>query len=191
LHPLPAFFEILIWSPNGGIVEQSARASPRGRLGDWENVASEQSYTITLNNNLTEKAAIDYLLSTDPRLWVPDKESRKHILAELKLDRRLARAFDLVLVEGDVAAESELRVADISRISLVELKTTRKRLPELPRGFFFGATQNEFDLAAALGERFQFCFVCLHPDTLGHRMLTLDELRPLIRTQRTQYQINL
>lgn len=152
---------------------------------------SEQSYTITLRNNRTEKAAIDYLLATDRRLWVPEKESRKHILAELELDAKFARAFDMVLVEGEVAADSELRVADISRIKLVELKTTRKRLSDLPRGFFFGATKNEFDLAAKLGDRFQFCFVCLHPETLGHRMLTLNELRPLIRTQRTQYQINL
>lgn len=154
-------------------------------------MASEQSYTITLNNNRTEKAAIDYLLATDSRLWVPSRDSRKHILAELGLASTFARAFDLVLVEGEVTAESELRVADISRIALVELKTTRKRLADLPQGFFFGATQNEFDLAEALGDRFHFCFVCLHPDTVAHRMLTLAELKPLIKTQRTQYQINL
>jgi hypothetical protein len=154
-------------------------------------VASEQSYTITLNNNRTEKAAIDYLLATDRRLWVPDRASRRHILAALGLAPTFARAFDLVLVEGEVTSDTELRVADISRISLVELKTTRKYLPNMPKGFFFGATQNEFELAEALGDRYHFCFVCLHPEALGYRMLTIDELRPLIRTQRTQYQINL
>lgn len=154
-------------------------------------MASEHSYTITLNNNRTEKAAIDYLLAVDSRLWLPSKDSRKHILAALGLDPKFARAFDMVLVEGEVATESELRVADVDKITLVELKTTRKRLPDMPRGFFFGATQNEFDLAEALGERFRFCFVCLDPSTLGHRMLTLVELQQLIKTQRTQYQINL
>lgn len=154
-------------------------------------MASEQSYTITLNNNRTEKAAIDYLLAVDRRFWVPTPASRKYILAELGADPALARAFDLVLVEGDVSAESELLVTELDRVTLVELKTTRKRLPALPKGFFFGATQNEFDLAEALGDRFRFCFVCLHKDSIGHEMMTLAELRPLIRTQRTQYQINL
>lgn len=158
----------------------------RGRV-----VASEQSYTITLNNNRTEKAAIDYLLAVDRRFWVPTSASRKHILAELGADPSLSRAFDLVLTEGDVRDETGLLVTELDRITLVELKTTRKRLPDLPKGFFFGATQNEFDLAESLGDRFRFCFVCLHEDTIGHEMLTLAELRPLIRTQRTQYQINL
>lgn len=154
-------------------------------------MASEHSYTITLSNNATEKAAVDYLLGTDRHFWVPLPASRKHILRELGLDARFSRAFDMVLVDGEVGSESELLVADVSRITLVELKTTRKRLPEMPKGFFFGATQNEFELAEALGDRFRFGFVCLHPESTGHCLLTLAELRQLIRTQRTQYQINL
>jgi hypothetical protein len=154
-------------------------------------VTSEHSYTITLHNNRTEKAAVDYLLAADRRFWVPKPQSRKHILRELGADSKLSRAFDLVLVDEGVSAESELLVADVEGITLVELKTTRKQLPHLPRGFFFGATQNEFDLAAALGDRYKFCFVCLHPETSGFVMLTLSELEPLIRTKRMQYQINL
>lgn len=154
-------------------------------------MASEHSYTITLHNNRTEKAAVDYLLAVDRRFWVPRPESRKHILRQLDADPKLSRAFDLVLVEDDLGAESELLVADAQGITLVELKTTRKELPHLPRGFFFGATQNEFDLALSLGDRYRFCFVCLNPTTPGYTLLTLLELEPLIRTRRTQYQINL
>lgn len=154
-------------------------------------MASEHSYTITLDNNRTEKAAVDYLLAADSRFWVPRPQSRKHILQELGADPKLARAFDLVLVKDEVSAESELLVADVEGITLIELKTTRKRLPDLPRGFFFGATQNEFDLAKTLGDKFRFCFVCLHPETPGFVLLTLADLEPLIRTKRTQYQINL
>ncbi len=156
-----------------------------------DTVASEHSYTITLHNNRTEKAAIDYLLAADGRFWVPKPQSRKHILRELGADPKLSRAFDLVLVDDAVTVESELLVVDVEGITLVELKTTRKQLADLPRGFFFGATQNEFDLALALGDRYKFCFVCLHPGTPGYAMLTLSELEPLIRTKRTQYQINL
>jgi hypothetical protein len=154
-------------------------------------MASEHSYTITLNNNRTEKAAIDYVIASDSRFWVPAPSSRKQILAEMDLDPSYSRAFDLVLTDDGIGAESQLAVRDIRTVTLVELKTTRKYLPESPRGFFFGATQNEFDLAAALGDRYSFCFVCLHPDALGYRLLTLAQLEPLIRTKRTQYQINL
>jgi hypothetical protein len=154
-------------------------------------MASEQSYLITLSNNRTEKAAIDYLLSVDNRFWVPDSGSRKSILGMLGVSAGLSRAFDLVWTEDHVAGESGLAVADIDRVTLVELKTTQKHLPQLPKGFFFGATQNEFDLAEALGDRFRFCFVCLHPESLGFCLLTLTELSALIRTKRTQYQINL
>ena len=154
-------------------------------------MASEQSYSITLSNNRTEKAAIDYVVAADERLWVPAATSRKQILGMLGLSSSFSRAFDLVLVDGHVGSESELAAADIDSITLVELKTTRKHLPHLPKGFFFGATQNEFDLAAALGDRYRFCFVCLHPESQGFCMLTLAELESEIRTKRTQYQINL
>jgi hypothetical protein len=154
-------------------------------------MTSEQSYTITLNNNRTEKAAIDYVVASDRRFWVPAPSSRKHILTKMNLNPSYARAFDLVLTEDGVGADSQLAVQDIDSVTLVELKTTRKYLPESPRGFFFGATQNEFDLAAALGDRYRFCFVCLHPDSIGYSLLTLAELEPLIRTKRTQYQVNL
>jgi len=154
-------------------------------------VASEKSYSITLSNNRTEKAAIDYLMAADPCLWNPTSESRKLILEQLDLPRSFSRAFDLVKVKEPLAAEAGLTVANIDSIDLVELKTTRKYLPAMPKGFFFGATQNEFDLAALLGDRYRFCFVCMHPDSLGYHLLTLEELEPLIRTKRTQYQINL
>ena len=154
-------------------------------------MASEHSYTITLHNNRTEKAALDYLLAREQRFWIPEPKSRKDILRELGADPRLSRAFDLVLVDEEVETVPDLLVAGIEQITLVELKTTRKMLQDSPRGFFFGATQNEFDLALELGERYKFCFVCLHPDTLSYRLLTLAELEPLIRTKRTQYQINL
>ena len=169
-----------------------ARPEHRSRLSDGGNhVASEHSYWITLSNNRTEKAAIDYVVAADARLWNPTRDSRKQILELLGLPRTFSRAFDLVLVDEPLSSESELVVANIDSVTLVELKTTRKHLPESPKGFFFGATQNEFDLAARLGDRFRFCFVCLHPDSLGYCLLTLSELEARIRTKRTQYQINL
>ncbi len=154
-------------------------------------MASDHSYSITLSNNRTEKAAIDYVMAQDPRLWVPTPASRRLVLDELGLSRSFSRAFDLVRVQKPFDVGSGLSVEEIDSVSLIELKTTRKLLPELPRGFFFGATENEFDLARKLGDRYKFCFVCLHPESMGYQLLTLEELEPLIRTKRTQYQINL
>jgi hypothetical protein len=34
-------------------------------------MASDKSYTITLRNNLTEKAAIDFVMASDPSLLNP------------------------------------------------------------------------------------------------------------------------
>lgn len=154
-------------------------------------MASEKSYEITLNNNRTEKAAIDYIMAEDPSFLNPSRESRRSVLEMLDLPGTFSRAFDLIRVPGHINSESEITAGDAGALTLVELKTTRKHLPECPAGFFFGATENEFDLARLLGEQFRFCFVCLHPESLGFHMLTLEELEALIRTKRTQYQINL
>jgi hypothetical protein len=169
----------------------SSTGDPDGSAASGERMASEHSYSITLSNNRTEKAAIDYLMAEDPHLWAPTPASRRLILDGLGLPQTFSRAFDLVRVSEPFDTDSGLSVDEIDSITLVELKTTKKYLPELPKGFFFGATHNEFDLARQLGDRYNFCFVCLHPESLGYRLLTLAELEPLIRTKRTQYQINL
>jgi hypothetical protein len=154
-------------------------------------MASDESYTITLSNNRTEKAAMDYVTSSDPSFLVPSLEGRKNILRMLEVPARFGRAFDLLRVPGHINTEAQITVADVSLITLVELKTTKKFLPECPKGFFFGATENEFEVARLLGDQYVFCFVCLHPDSLGFSLLTDSELQALIRTKRTQYQINL
>jgi hypothetical protein len=76
-------------------------------------------------------------------------------------------------------------------ITLVELKTTKKKHNNLPNGFFFGATESEFSIAKQLGDAYMFCFVSLHEESKGFVMLTLDQLNKIIKTKRIQYQINL
>ena len=154
-------------------------------------MASERSYSITLSNNQTEKAAVAYLMDADSSFLNPSPTSRKRILEILGLPSGFSRAFDLFRVPGHLNSESEITLADGAAITLIELKTTRKYLPDCPRGFFFGATKNEFELARLLGDRFRFCFVCLHPESTGFHLLSLEELEALVRTKRTQYQINL
>jgi hypothetical protein len=73
----------------------------------------------------------------------------------------------------------------------VELKTTKKYLPENPKGFFFCATENEFNFGKILGARFRFCFVSMNEKGSSFALQTIEELELRIKNRRIQFQINL
>jgi hypothetical protein len=154
-------------------------------------LASNQSYTITLDNNKSEKEAIDFLMKSDASFISPDKLSRKKLLEAFKIDSKYSRAFDLVLIPGHTNLEEVIELKTFENVTFVELKTTKKKLPNLPKGFFFGATQSEFEVAELLGNKYLFCFVSLHPESMRYALISLEELNKIIRTKRIQYQINL
>lgn len=154
-------------------------------------MALEHSYKITISNNKTEQRALDYLIHADSRFLIPTKESRKHILEILKLPSRYSRAFDLFTIPGHTNTEREIVIKKANTITLIELKTTQKYLPHNPSGFFFGATQNEFNLAKRLGKQYKFCFVSLHSNSPNHQLLTYKELEKRMRNKRIQFQIQL
>lgn len=157
-------------------------------------MAHAHSYQITLSNNKTEKEALNLLLAERDDLLIPDAKGRLAIVEALGIDKRFRRTFDLVRIPGHRFGESQVEIQTPSSITLFEIKSTKKLLPDFPKGFFFGATANEFDLAQTLGERFQFCFVSLHPQQPPARRVayfSLAELEKLIRTKRTQFQVNL
>ncbi|MCX5787373.1 MAG: hypothetical protein NTX64_02525 [Elusimicrobia bacterium] len=155
-------------------------------------MARAHSFKITLSNNKTEIEGFDYLLEREPEWFRPDTKGRKQLLQVFGLEGRYARAFDLVWVRGRTRQENAAYVAaSTDDVVFIELKTTKKKLPDNPYGFFFGATKNEFDFAERLGDKFCFCFTCLHPEVLSHKLLSLQELEPLIKTKRVQFQINL
>jgi CRISPR/Cas system-associated endonuclease/helicase Cas3 len=154
-------------------------------------MSSKHSYTITLENNKSEKEAIKFLLDSDENFILPSKESRKELMEFLNIDKKFIRAFDLILIEGHTNQEAAIELNNKSSITLIELKTTKKKISNMPFGFFFGATENEFNLAQAFKDQFKFCFVSLHPESKSYKMLTLSELNKIIKTKRIQYQINL
>lgn len=153
-------------------------------------MSSDHSYKITLSNNKTEKQAIDYLMNINKDFLLPTTEGRKQILTALGIDKKYSRTFDLFLLPGHQNSEPELEITNVDNITLIELKTTQKFLPSMPKGFFFGTTQNEFDLAETLGDKYKFCFVSLHPDSICYSLVSLQELNSMIVTKRVQYQIN-
>ena len=151
------------------------------------------SFTITLSNNITEKAGILYLLENHIGFFQPTRESKKVILSLLEQEHRFLQAFDLVYIPRLASKNLSDNIinTNIEELILVELKTTMKFLPQNPKGFFFGATENEFEFARRLGDKFRFCFVSLNENSKSFSLLTLEELESIIRNKRIQYQINL
>ena len=154
---------------------------------------ADQSFTITRKNNATEKEGIQYMESLNQGFFFIDKDERKRILELLDQPKNFSRSFDMVLVPKLAGGEISIETIEthIDEVSLIELKCTRAFLPNNPKGFFFGATQNEFDFGERLGDKFRFCFVCLNPASPSHALLSVPELEQIIRTRRIQYQINL
>ncbi|MBV9217530.1 MAG: hypothetical protein JO053_15290 [Acidobacteria bacterium] len=153
----------------------------------------DQSFTITRRNNATEKEGIQYMESLNEGFFSVDKDERKRILELLGQPRNYARSFDMIFIARLAGAALSLNTIEthIDEVTLIELKCTRAKLPNNPTGFFFGATQNEFDFGERLGDKFRFCFVCLNDETPSHALLSVGELEAIIRTRRIQYQINL
>ena len=154
-------------------------------------MASAQSYEITLKNNITEKEAIIFLMENNPSFIEPDKESRKAILEYFGLSSKYIRAFDLIQVDGHINSEEKFVLNPEDNITLIEIKSTKKKLENNPYGFFFGATENEFSIADKLGDNYKFCFVCLHPDTKSYVTLSSSEVADITKNKCIQYQINL
>ena len=122
-----------------------------------------------------------------------DLATKKELLDLLKIEHRFLQAFDLIYVPDMVGKEvnSTFLQTYLEDIILVELKTTKKYLPENPKGFFFGATENEFNFGKILGDRFRFCFVSMNEKGSSFALQTIEELELRIKNRRIQFQINL
>jgi hypothetical protein len=154
-------------------------------------MAQAHSFKITLSNNRTELEGLDVVLNSSPDIFHPDVFGRRKLLEILGLKKEFWKTFDLVRVSGANRNDKILEIPEPKFVTLIELKTTKKCLPDNPYGFFFGATENEFNLAEALGKQFNFAFVCLHPESPSVKFLTLADLQLLVQTKRIQFQINI
>src|SRR5688572_26649118 len=99
-------------------------------------MANKHSYTITIDNNTSEKEALSYLIASDKNFIHPDKKSRKLIMELMGIDKKYSRAFDLILIPGHTNIEQIVSLNDANSITLIELKTTKKKLLKNPSGFF-------------------------------------------------------
>lgn len=156
-------------------------------------MSRKHSFILTLSNNVTEKEGVNYLIENHTGFFKIDLNTKKELLDLLKIDHRFLQAFDLIYVPEMVGkiVDTDFLQTYLEDIILVELKTTKKYLPENPKGFFFGATENEFNFGAILGSRFRFCFVSLNEKGSSFALQTIQELEKRIKNKRIQFQINL
>jgi len=151
-------------------------------------------------NRIVEKAGLQDVLLKDLRFQAPTTETKKAILKGLGLgDTKLygPQSFDAIMLpQPTEPIDVSTLPRYLEQIILVEMKTTKKPIKDAGlAGFFFGATQREYDLAAKLGDRFRFAFVVLNSANIYGKpfavLLTLSELEHRTRTKRIQYQVNL
>jgi hypothetical protein len=151
-------------------------------------------------NRVVEKAGLQDVLLKDPRFQAPSTETKKALLKALGLgDTKLygPQSFDAIMLpQATELIDQTTLPRHLEQIVLVEMKTTKKPIKDAAlAGFFFGATQREYDLAAKLGDKFRFAFVVLNSaNSYGKPfavLLTLPELEHRTRSKRVQYQVNL
>jgi len=151
-------------------------------------------------NRVVEKAGLQDVLLKDLRFQAPTTETKKAILKGLGLgDTKLygPQSFDAIMLpQPTEPIDVSTLPRYLDQIILVEMKTTKKPIKDAGlAGFFFGATQREYDLAAKLGDRFRFAFVVLNSANIYGKpfavLLTLSELEHRTRAKRIQYQVNL
>ena len=110
--------------------------------------------------NELEESAFAVLRNQLPGFYVPDREQKRHVRDQLNISHHLRSAFDALLLK----VASFENITSSSDFVLVEIKVTRKYLPDLPKdpaGFFFGMTENEEMLLKVFGAKRCYVFVLL------------------------------
>jgi len=147
-------------------------------------------------NKKVENAGLAFL-QQDARIQVLPTVTKVAILEALGVEGAFGPAtFDAVMT-GAAASPIEVDniVNYIDDLTLLEMKTTRKPIKNANlNGFFFGATEREYELATHLGDRYRFAFVVLNTENeYGQFFAVLIPLREVARrtrARRVQYQVN-
>ena len=101
-------------------------------------MSRKHSFVLTLSNNVTEKEGVNYLIENYTGFFKIDFATKKELVDLLKIEHRFLQAFNLIYVPEMVGKEVNTNFLQtyLEDIILVELKTTKKYLPENPKGFF-------------------------------------------------------
>ena len=158
--------------------------------------AVEAKFLKSLENKKTENIGLSFL-QRDPRIQVISTVAKQAALDALGVEGSFGpQTFDAVMTPEPVEPLSLDNVADhVEALTLLEMKTTKKPIKNANlNGFFFGATEREYELATHLGDRYRFAFVVLSENNdYGQFFAVLIPLREVARrtrARRVQYQVN-
>jgi hypothetical protein len=156
----------------------------------------ESKFTKSLRNKGTENSGLALLL-TDARFQYVDVPTKRRILDLIGIEGAFGtQTFDSVVTDTPIERIDAGNVKNnFSQLRLVEMKTTRKPIRNAAlNGFFFGATQREYDMAEALHDKYLFAFVVLSSENDYGRpfavLLSLAEVDARTRSKRVQFQVN-
>ncbi len=144
----------------------SAAAPERGDVPRGDDIAAavvEASLGGSTSGQATAKQAVKLL--TDGHGFIePNAEQRTHVAMAFAGAKRVVygRAFDVLKVtEGVIVDWTDLSSVQqhLSDITLYEVKSTSKKLPEDFSGYFFSLSTAELLVAQSLGAQFRFAFV--------------------------------
>jgi len=101
-------------------------------------MSRKHSFKLTLSNNVTEKQGINYLIEEQTGFFKIDKEMKRELLDRVKIPHNFLQSFDMVYIPKlkGIEFEKDYIETHLDEILFVELKTTKKYLPENPKGFF-------------------------------------------------------
>ena len=157
----------------------------------------ETKFTKSQSNARTENRGLSLLLTDDRFRWV-DTPTKRRII-ELVVGKTTSygiQTFDAIMVPTETPLIHVDNVDQyIGDIRLVEMKSTRKPIKnDSLSGFFFGATQREYNMAKELGNRYMFGFIVLNNTNVFNApfavLLTLDQVEQRTHSKRVQYQVN-
>ena len=99
-------------------------------------MSRKHSFKLTLSNNVTEKQGINYLIDNETGFFKIDKEMKKELLDKVNISHKFLQSFDLIYIPSfkDVKFKNDYLETHLDEILFIELKTTKKYLPNNPKG---------------------------------------------------------
>lgn len=156
----------------------------------------EAKFVKSGHNARTERRAHDVVL-LDRRFQKPGAGTKRHVLELLGVEGNFTHhSFDLVMTDEPVEPLTPATLEHhLDRLTVIEVKSTAKPIRNKAlNGFFFGSSETQYELSAALGDRVRWAFVVLSEDNDYGKpfftLLTFDEVRARTRTRRVQFQVN-
>lgn len=147
----------------------------------------------TTTNVRSERKAKEYLVGLGGGFHECTNEVRQTIVSDLIGDRKFFKSFDMLLLPIQLASPlAAISSEQLSKATLVEVKSSSRDIPVGLSGYYFSVQQREIDLAEKLAGRLVFVFVVISDAgaPIHHEILSWADIKQRARHMRTQININ-